>query len=45
MRLQVGENLDLPGLFVNDFDLLNGELRVSLAMLGELASEDSQANL
>jgi len=30
---------------VNDFNLLYGELRVSLGMLGELASEDSQAYL
>jgi hypothetical protein len=41
MRLKVGENLNLAGLFVNDFNLLNRELRVSLGMLGELASEDS----
>jgi hypothetical protein len=41
MRLKVGENLNLAGLFVNDFNLLNCELRVSLAMLGELASEYS----
>ena len=45
MRLKVGENLNLAGLLMNDFNLLNGELRVSLGMLGELASEDSQADL
>ena len=45
MRLKVGENLHLTSLLVKDFNLLNGELGVSLAMLGELASEDSQANL
>lgn len=41
MRLKVGENLNLTGLLMNYFNLFNGELRVSLAMLGELASEDS----
>jgi hypothetical protein len=45
VRLKVGENLHLAGLLVNDFNLLYGELRVSLGMLGELASEDSQTNL